>query len=206
MNKNLLLYALGGFAIFYLLFRKGSPSTSTSSEEQLEPQTEVPLDETSSAPTPPMRGGVIEAQVIDLPSGTTIPSGYVSSNVVTNTQGTPITQQTQQNRKSSLFGKRTPRFSDVQQFSKAKLFGLQVPRIGVGQSTSDMSFGGFRKPKIVNYTNLQRITPYDDASRIVRYKDKTFGDIVVSEINQNQEMVWYFEANRYPISILYPKR
>jgi len=105
-----------------------------------------------------------------------------------------------------LFGTRTPRFSDVQPFSKSKLFGLQVPRIGVGQSTSDMSFGGFRKPKIVNYTNLQRITPYDDASRIVRYKDKTFGDIVVSEINQNQEMVWYFEANRYPISILYPKR
>ena len=183
MNKNLLLYALGGFAIYYLLFRKGSPSdTSTSSIEQLQPQTEVPLDETSSAPTPPqMRSGVMEATVIDLPSG----SGVVQNMVVSN-QSTP-----------------TP---IIPQRPKSRLYGLQVPKITIGQPLYKNDFETFRKPKIVKYTNLQRITPYDDASRIVRYKDKTFGDIIISEIDQNQEMIWYFEANRYPITILYPKR
>jgi hypothetical protein len=179
MKKNLILYAIGGFAIYWLLFRK-----PMSQGVSVQPQTEVPLDETSSAPTPPTRGGVVEAQVIDLPSGTTTPNGYVTSNVISNNQGTPI----------------------IPQRPKSKLFGLQVPRLAIGKQLMKNDFETFRKPKIVNYTNLQRITPYDDASRIVRYKDKTFGDIIISEIDQNQDMVWYFEANRYPITILYPKR
>ena len=179
MNKNLLLYAIGGFAIYYLLFRKKNVTT-------LAPQTEVPLDETSSAPTPPTKGGMMEAQVIDLPSGS-LPkyNQGIESSVVAPKSGTPIIPK-----------KRV----------KPRLFGLQVPRFDIGiQSLPKHSLLN-RKPKIVFYGELDRITPYEDTSRIVKYKHKTMGDIVISEIDENQNMIWYYEANRYPIKIIYPTR
>jgi hypothetical protein len=173
MKKNLLLYAIGGFAIYWLWKNRSKTSVA--------PQTEVPLDETSSAPTPPMRGGVMEAQVIDLPSG----GGYNQGiNIM------PPTSETK-NSRARLFGLQVPKRFE----KRARLFGLQVP-----------TKLELRKPKVVYYTELERVTPYEDTSRIVKYKHRTMGDIVISEIDENQNMVWYYEANRYPIKIVYPTR
>ena len=180
MNKNLLLYAIGGFAIYYLLFRKKNVTT-------LEPQTEVPLDQTSSAPTPPMRGGVMEAQVIDLPSGSLPKYNQGIESVVPTT--TPIIP------KSKV---------------KPKVFGLQVPRLGTqtfdNQTMSLPKILANRRPKVVYYGELERITPYEDSTRIVKYRHRMMNDIVISEIDENQNMVWYYEANHYPIKIVYPTR
>jgi hypothetical protein len=178
MKKNLLLYAIGGFAIYWLWKNRSKTSVA--------PQTEVPLDESSSAPTPPTRGGVMEAQVIDLPSG----GGY--------NQGINIIQP------------RPPKdtINNVKQYPKKlkpRVFGLQVPRFENGSLALPKLLAN-RKPKIVYYGELERITPYEDTSRIVKYKHRTMGDIVISEIDENQNMVWYYEANRYPIKIIYPTR
>lgn len=179
MNKNLLLYAIGGFAIYYLLFKKKNANAT-----QVAPQTEVPLDETSSAPTPPMRGGVMEAQVIDLPSGSLPKYNQGIESVVAPKSGTPIIP------KRSV---------------KPRVYGLQVPRFDSGINSIPKLLVN-KRPKIVYYGELERITPYEDTTRIVKYKHRTMGDIVISEIDENQNMVWYYESNRNPIKIIYPTR
>lgn len=84
-------------------------------------------------------------------------------------------------------------------YNEPNLFGIEVPNRIVNL------FKGNRKPINVYYANLIRITPLEVLTP-VRYRDKTLGNIFVSTIDENNNMIWRNEATGQEVNIIYPTR
>jgi hypothetical protein len=177
MNKNLILYAIGGFFAYMLLRPKKSNAMATPSDASTTSEEQVP-----------------ESNVIQ---GTFVQGGVPITQVTTLTSPP---KKPLRSKKELFEWKR----QNQNPSKRPSLFGIEVPK--VFSNIPDLKDEPIRtKTQYVYYANLQRLTPMEQMTP-VRYKERTLGTIYVSDIDENNNMTWRNEATNQIVTIIYPTR
>jgi hypothetical protein len=187
-TKNLIYIGIGG-VIAYLLLK--NRSNKQAQEQQLGEDESGVIQGVFVGSQPSPMGVPI--------SGNYRPSPLNRGNYIGHRGSRATKIEVPKAKRPSLIGKELPKFRTQR---TPNLFGIQVPT----------TISNIFKPKIIDvyYANLERITPLEVFTP-VRYRERIsgtalIGNIYVSSIDENNNMIWKNEKTGQLVNIIYPTR